>query len=217
MKAVVITGANRGLGLELVKKFASEGWQVIAACRDTRKFPADKKSNNVQVLELDVANEKSIDAFVEIVSEVNLLINNAGIYDETSETSFANAARIFETNTFGPRVLTERLKAKFGKQLMTVLSISSGSGRFTHPHTGQRWMYGSSKAALNFAMFSFSLLRPDTFSVTVDPGWMHTDMGGSAAPQDPVDSAAKIFTLATKAEQLENGRMLDLNGKVLDW
>jgi NAD(P)-dependent dehydrogenase (short-subunit alcohol dehydrogenase family) len=216
MKTAVITGANRGLGLELVKKFAAEGWQVIAACRDTASFPPAEVKEQVQIAELDVSSEQSIDSFISSVKTVDLLINNAGIYDDGDEATFAKTTKIFETNVFGPRILTERLKSTVS-QLKTIVSISSNAGRFARAHTGARWAYGASKAALNFAMTGFASLHPDIVSILVDPGWMHTDMGGHGAPIDPAQSAAKIFTLATKADQLENGRMYDTYGNVLEW
>ncbi len=225
MNTVLITGANRGLGLELVKKYASEGWWVYATCRDTKNFPGLEEKHNVVVLELDISSQKSIEYLVRGLDDIDVIIHNAGLHDNTSAdedsadmVTVDSVSKIFQTNAIGPKVITEMLLAK-QKKPCTVVGISSGMSRFSkiNQYNSAHWPYSSSKTALNYITNSIAVTHPQTNAFCVDPGWMNTRMGGKNAPLDPAISAANIFQLTERAKDLENGQLYDLSGNRLEW
>jgi len=225
MKTVFITGANRGLGLELVKIFLKNGWKVFAACRNTNSFPAEiSGSQNLTVLTLDVISQTSVDVALRELgfAPVDVLINNAGIFDSTSVdddnvvSTVETAGKVFETNSIAPKLFAERLvpNLQAGTNKL-VLTISSHMGTHTKmdEYHAQHWVYSASKAAANYTMSAFGLLHPDIKSVLVHPGWMKTDMGSASATLEPSFSAQKIFVLASDPKGLPNRKLVDLDGR----
>ncbi len=225
MKTVFITGANRGLGLELVKVFLKNSWKVFAACRNKNNFPAEiSGSQNLTVLTLDIINQDSVNAALREfgVTPVDVLINNAGIFDSTSvdddkvASTVEAAGKVFETNSVAPRLLAERLvpnlRAGTGKMILTISSHMGTHSKMDEYHA-QHWVYSASKAAVNYAMSAFGLLHPDLKSVLIHPGWMKTDMGSSSAPLEPEFSAQKIFILVSTPKDMPNRKLVDLEGK----
>ncbi len=184
-KTVLITGANRGLGLEFARQYAAAGWTVIATARNPESA-SELNALGVRVLQLDVIDQESVDGVARELkgAPIDLLINNAGIFPRSgslAETDFEDVARTYEVNTIGPMRVTRALLPNLRSgEMKTVVSITSGLGSIADNTGGRFYGYRESKAALN--MFTRSLaaeLRDDGFTcVVISPGWVQTDMGG---------------------------------------
>jgi len=223
-KTVLITGANRGLGLEFAHQYAEAGWNVIGTARKPESA-TELNALSVRVMKLDVADPKSVAALASDLkgASIDLLINNAGIFPRVGsleETDFAAALQTYEVNTLGPmrvtRALLPNLREGSGK---TVVSITSGLGSIENNTSGRYYGYRESKAALN--MFTKSLaseLRDDGFiCVVISPGWVQTDMGGPGANLTPEESISGMRAVISKLSPEDTGTYWNYNGDSLPW
>lgn len=230
-KTVVITGANRGIGFELVKCYLANGdWQIIAACRTPEKATAlqtlaDATDGDIEIVQLDVASASSVSEFAKTIGDrkIDALINNAGViggdhqslgdidYDEWMET--------LAINTLGPVRVTEALidnirRSENGK----IVAISSQLGAMQYQTQG-RFAYNSSKAALNRAMTLLAgQLRSENIIVAMyHPGWVQTDMGGQQADITPPESAKSLHQCFEKLTLADTGKFFKWNGEPHAW
>jgi len=227
---VLITGANRGLGLEFVKQYAEDGASVYACCRDPGAATAlrrisDEAGGKVSLHGLDVADAKSVAALSESFGEepIDILINNAGIYgpgqQSAADMDFEGWAKTFAINSMAPLRIAQafhrNLKNGHGKKLVT---ITSGMGS-TPRHDGIYFAYRSSKAAVNNVMHGLSLVwKNDGIVVAlIHPGWVKTDMGGANADLEPHESIAGMKQVIAKLTAADSGKFLDYSGKELPW
>jgi NAD(P)-dependent dehydrogenase (short-subunit alcohol dehydrogenase family) len=226
MKTAIVTGANRGLGLALVKAL-SKDHRVFALCRNAKNFPVAYKHENIKVLTVDITDTESVLDFVDGLKEqkiaVDLLINNAGVNDSDDDvvvSEIDEISHIFKTNVIAPTILTEYLQPLLKKATTgTVISVSSQMSRYAtlNFYNAEHWPYSTSKAALNFAMAAYAVDQPLIKTLLVDPGWMKTRMGGEGAFLEPEYSAACIVKLYEKASELESGKLYSLDGELLDF
>ena len=203
---VVITGANRGLGLDLARAYVADGLEVVAGCRRPAEA-ADLAASGAEVHALDTGDAASIAAFAAAVGDrpVGVLVNNAGI--DARALGVADDARdalqldgevfldVMRVNTVGPMLLTRALVANLKIAAGKVVNISSQVGSMAVGRTtGRDVSYVASKAALNMVTLKFAqLLTPDGVTVaSMHPGWLRTEMGGSSATLDPADAAKQI-------------------------
>ncbi|MBI1207679.1 MAG: SDR family NAD(P)-dependent oxidoreductase [Azospirillum sp.] len=229
MPTVLITGSNRGLGLEFVRQYAAAGWTVVATAREPGRADALRalaRGGRVTVIPLDVGDAGAVAALAgtTAVPALDLLINNAGVYGAESATpeslDFVDWQRVLDINTLGPlRVslaLLGRLRAGRGR---TVVTITSQMGSIADNRSGGYYAYRSSKAALNAAMRSLALdLRPEGFTVALlHPGWVRTDMGGPAAPMAISDSIAALRRTIDGLTPAKSGKFLNYDGRELPW
>ena len=223
-KIALVTGANKGIGLEIVRQLANAGFRVFLSARDRqrgeeacRKLQQEGKS--VEFLQLDVADEASIDQLaLKLASQIDhldVLVNNAGILLDASNASVLEVEptlilQTLQTNTLGPLRLTQKLvpllaESNAGK----VINVSSGGGQLTDMGD---WApaYSLSKTALNAVTgMMAAALRDKHIAVnSICPGWVSTDMGGSSAPRSVQQGADTVTWLATEAPA-------DLTGKFL--
>jgi NAD(P)-dependent dehydrogenase (short-subunit alcohol dehydrogenase family) len=223
MPTALVTGANRGLGIEFVKALRRRGYDVIAAARR----PEEAKTlaqPGVRVVQLDVAEEKSIEALAAQLRGVpiDVLVNNAGVTDPEDKKieglSFGAFERVFAVNVFGLAVLTKALlpNLRAGGQ-KKVLNISSQLGSIHDAIPGFSYAYSASKAAMNMitARMSRDLLRDKFTVVSFCPGWNKTDMGGPDAPLDPADSVEKLMTVADRLTPDDSGKYLRIDGSAI--
>ena len=216
---VMITGASRGIGLEMVRHFAGQGQEVIAAVRNPDK--ADKLAELkgaygelVSVVELDVADENSVQEAARQVKashgHVDVLINNAAIAigrkDGVENADLDDYEATFQTNVFGPvRVCKHFMPLLRESDRAMILNLSSASGIIQDVRSPD-YSYGMSKAALN--MFTGKLRHELAGSgVTVyaiHPGWVRTDQGGPEAPLDVSEPARQIYELAAGLRKPEH-------------
>lgn len=226
MSTALITGTASGLGLELVKIFSKNGWDVLATCRNENDFPRESLSDKVTVLSLDVSDQESIETISSVLDDrpIDVLINCAGVYDTKTNSvdgdkvisTSPEITKIFQVNSIAPRLLAEMLipNLKRGTERL-VITISSGMGIYSEmdEYHAEHWPYSASKAAVNYAMIALTKQHPDIKSVLISPGWMKTKIGGKDAPLEPSFSAQKIFELILDhGERLPNGKLVDYKG-----
>jgi len=229
MSTVLVTGANRGLGLEFVRQYASDGAKVIACAREPLHAEALKEfvaeNRRIDVRPLDVSDFEAFTALSkELEGEpIDILINNAGTYgpkkQSAGEMDFEGWADTFAVNTMGPLALSqalhENLKRGRDKKLIT---ITSGLGS-TATTEGGYLAYRASKAAVNNVMRNLSVdWREDGIIVAVlSPGWVRTDMGGANATLSPGQSVSGMRKVIAGLTQADNGKFLTWQGEERPW
>ena len=226
MKTIVISGANRGIGLELTKQFAKDNI-VYALCRSD--FPQNELNDNIKVVNLDITNGEAIISFANELNNaqvaVDLLINNAGIAggdmdkDEV-KIDTKSATEVFATNVVGPMILSLHLKTALKRAVQPVMiAISSkmGTHAMLNDYSAEWWPYSSSKAALSLAVSAFAMKNPEIKTISVHPGWVKTRMGGDDADIEPFESASGIKALYDTIDTLESGRLYNYDGTIMAW
>jgi NAD(P)-dependent dehydrogenase (short-subunit alcohol dehydrogenase family) len=213
----LVTGANKGIGLEVVRQLATRGWRVFLTGRSLAavRKAASPLGSSVVPVPLDITSRISIEAAFSVVSQavnhLDVLVNNAGILDHDEGSVFElhpqRLRRMFETNTIGPLLVSETFlpllrKSESGR----IINVSSGAGQLSDMGT---WApaYSISKTALNGVTGQFAAaLRDSNIAVnSVCPGWVKTDMGGHEAPLTVEQGADTIVWLATEAPQSMTG------------
>ena len=196
---ILITGANRGLGLEFARQYSDAGWQVIGTARmpDTATALSDI---GVRIVQLDVTDADSVASMAaELEGQpIDLLINNAGVLDRNAAfpgLDIDTVEWILDVNVLGPMRVTQALLPNLSAgDRKTIVNISSGLGSLAQNQSGGLYGYRESKVALN--MFTLSLaneLRDEEFIVVaMNPGWVQTDMGGENAALTPAQSISGI-------------------------
>jgi len=228
MSTVLITGANRGIGLELTRCYAARGDRVLACCRNPAKATAlGTVAGDVTVLALDVANA---DAVARLAAEIggtpiDILINNAGTIGPAQERQtafemdFDGWAEAFAINSMAPvRVMQTLLPNLRASKHGRVVNITSQMGAISLDMT-QAYAYCASKAALNkfMRLAAIELGREGIHVCLIHPGWVQTDMGGAAADITPQESAAGIVATVDKLDAGTNGSFWKWNGEVHAW
>ena len=226
MPTVLITGANRGIGLAFAGHYADEGWRVFATCRDPGSAgDLTAIQGEISVHTLDVSDHGTVHTLAaELDGEkIDLLINNAGMYGSPNQT-FGNMdydgwSETFRVNTMGPMVVTEafagHVAASRQRKVVCLTSrmgsISDGGGGYVQ--------YRSSKAALNMVARGMArdLASRRIAVVVFHPGWVQTDMGGSSAPLTPAASAASMAKVIAGLDMSDSGRFLDYDGSEIPW
>ncbi len=170
MRTALITGTNRGIGLEFVRQYAKDGWRIFACCRnpaaaEALNHLATQYSDQVIIHVLDVANHAQIEQLSQVLSNqsIDLLINNAGVYppqqgDAFGKTDYAAWTYTFEINTMAPLKMAEAFIQQISRsQLKTIITITSKMGSIADNRGGGSYIYRSSKAAVNIVMKSLSI------------------------------------------------------------
>lgn len=221
---VLVTGANRGIGLELVRQLRAQGHQVIGTARNPAEA-SELKETGAMLVSLDVTDSNSVRAMAEELKgqKIDLLINNAGISGHNAksfaETDFDKVITTFDVNSLGPMRVTQallpNLLAGEGK---TVVQISSTMGSITN-NGGGYYGYRSSKSALNMLNKSLALELADMgiTSIVMHPGWVQTRMGGAGAAITTQESVAGMLAVIEDLGPEDTGRFLDYQGKELPW
>jgi NAD(P)-dependent dehydrogenase (short-subunit alcohol dehydrogenase family) len=215
---ILITGANRGLGLALSQVGAERGHQILAGVRDPQKSKESLTQSeiykSISFLPLDVTDEESVSVAAHFVKEnfgtIDVIINNAGILLERGkrleDLDLDQVKITFEVNFFGPiRVVKHFLPLLMMGDRSSIINISSEAGSITNAYGGD-YAYASSKTALN--MFSQQLsqyVQSNNVRVySIHPGWIRTDMGGESAPGSPIDTANGIFDIIERKRVIES-------------
>lgn len=226
---VLITGANRGLGLEFVKQYAEAGWQVIACCRwpDEAKALqalAERHAEQVEVHQLDVANFEEIDALALILQgrAIDLLINNAGVYpqSEFGDIDYEAWAEAFHINSMAPMKMVEAFVGHVAaSNLKKIVTLSSKMGSLDDNNSGGSYIYRSTKTAVNMVMKSLSIdLKPRGIASTIlHPGWVRTEMGGPNGLIDAPESVAGLRRVIENLTLENSGRFVAYDGKEIAW
>ncbi len=223
-RTVLVTGANRGLGLEFARQYKDAGWQVIGTARKPDEAQ-ELEALGVKVVQLDVADQQSVDRMAaELAGQpIDVLINNAGIFPRVgtiAEIDFDDYRRTLEVNTIGPVRVTRALLPNLRQgKLRIIAGLSSNLGSIAENERGTFYGYRESKAGLN--MFTKTLaaeLGPDGFiCVVLTPGWVQTDMGGPNAPLQPSESIAGMKAVLDKLAPADNGTFWSYDGSQMPW
>ena len=230
LRRSIVTGANRGLGLEFTRQLLARGDHVVAACRHPGKASelnhlAGEYPGRLHVLPLDVAEEKSRTAFARelplVADGIDLLINNAGVLhsgERWGSVSEANLADSLRTNAMGPFLLTQALASQLAERA-TVANISSGMGSISDDPDFHSPSYRISKAALNMAtrMLARALESRGIPVIALCPGWVRTDMGGSSAQITPPESVSALLQVIDAVTPERSGGFFDRFGKPMPW
>jgi NAD(P)-dependent dehydrogenase (short-subunit alcohol dehydrogenase family) len=241
-KVALITGANKGLGLETARQLGKLGYTVLLGSRDALKGEVAARQLRddgvkARVVKLDVTKQADIEAVsAEIESEfgkLDVLVNNAGVMIEkgwtkntTSETTLENLRSTFEANVFAVFAVTKALlpmlrKSEAGRivNLSSILgSVSLQATKGSPTYGTKLFAYNASKAALNMLTISLAHeLRNTKIKVnSAHPGWVKTDLGGTAAPMSVVEGAKTEVQLATLGDEGPTGGFFHL-GKEIAW
>ena len=227
MATVLITGANRGIGLEFVREYAADGWRVIAACRKPAKAKdVEQVNGDVTLRALDVADPDSVATFVDETKgeAIDVLINNAGVYLDRNipfgRLDYAGWMTSVQVNALGPVRIAEALAdavAASNRKLMVFLSTQMAS--IAENAAGGAYAYRSSKAALNAAVKSMATdLKPRGVAcLLLHPGWVRTDMGGKNATLEVRDSVHGMRRVIDGFGIERTGSFLRYNGEPVPW
>jgi NAD(P)-dependent dehydrogenase (short-subunit alcohol dehydrogenase family) len=220
-KTVFITGAGRGIGLELAKILVQQGHKVVAS---SRTLTPELKSLGCETFQLDVRAEMNElrDRQASLFENgLDLLINNAGTLvpeGGLKEVTSKSMLESFEINTLGPLKVTQALLPSLLRSSQPVVaSITSKMGSISDNSSGGYYSYRISKAALNMFNKSFSLDFPQTISVVLHPGWVQTRMGGTQAPVSAVESASGLLKVIAGLSKKDSGRFFDFKGQEIPW
>ncbi|MGF1508173.1 MAG: SDR family oxidoreductase [Myxococcota bacterium] len=220
MGTYVVTGANRGIGLELCRRLSQRGDQVIAVCR--RSVPALEELGCRVESEVDVTDPETIRQLRTRLGEgsVDVLINNAGILESDSLPALdpRSLRRQFEVNALGPLLTTQILLDRFARPAKVAI-ITSRMGSMTDNTSGGMYGYRMSKAAVNAAGRSLAhdLAHCDVAVGLFHPGFVSTEMTGGRGDVDPSTSAARLIERIDEMTVANAGRFIHANGQVLDW
>lgn len=238
MPTVLVTGANRGIGLEFVRQYASEGWDVIACCRTPDKAEqltelADQYDDHIHLETVDLDDHATIDALAQQYSgkPIDVLINNAAtvqprdpnmeqIYRQKFGTLDYEAwAQVFRINTMGAAKMAESFVAnlKLGDQKKLV-SVSSSMGSIGL-NLSPVYLYNSSKAALNrvVSMMAADLKDEGIIAVSFCPGHVKTDLGGPTAAVTVNESVGGMRALISRLTIKDTGTYTRYNGETVPW
>jgi NAD(P)-dependent dehydrogenase (short-subunit alcohol dehydrogenase family) len=238
-KKILITGANRGLGLGFVKSSLDRGYTVFAGCRIPDKAEElQELENNFKerlfIISLDPTKLDSIQrAVAEIKSKTNsldILVNNAGINSKSSGVDPAIHLQLrklqaepmlamFHLNAIAPIIMAQEFLELLGESGKgRVINISSWFASLSIPQKGN-YTYSASKTALNMLtkILANDLAKLNIISFTVNPGWMKTDMGGKSANLEPTESAKSILEFSEKLKIEDSGKFFNHDGSEHPW
>jgi len=232
MKKVLITGCNRGLGKEVALQLAKKGFMLIATARKRKEgkkaveeLKKESGNEHIHFVELDVSSSRDMHTIIQElrslgIHDLDVMINNAGVFiDKENATTVSKTAleKTFETNFYGPLTLSQKLlpllkKSNDGR----IINVSSGMGALNGMEGGHA-AYRISKSALNsFTVILAAELKNENIKVvSVCPGWVKTDMGGSQAERQIQEGAYSISQLAWK-EDLQSANFYR-DGKIIAW
>jgi NAD(P)-dependent dehydrogenase (short-subunit alcohol dehydrogenase family) len=233
---ILITGSNRGLGLEFTKQYLARGEMVFGSCRKPNKAKRllalkEEYPERLILVELDVSTQESIDAaynqVTKKVQKIDILINNAGIRSGSSkrspsfgDTITENMVKVFQTNVIAPIRIAERFyPLLLQSDNPKIINISSRMGSLALKESFHAYSYSSSKAALNMLSKQMALqLEKDNVVVNpIIPGHVRTDMGGPSAPLSPQESISGMIKVIDSLTQKDSGKFLSYEGKEYPW
>jgi NAD(P)-dependent dehydrogenase (short-subunit alcohol dehydrogenase family) len=229
MAHALVTGANRGLGLEFAHQLLARGERVIAACRHPGRALAltrlaGEHPGHLVILPLVLPDTRSIAELVREIAtldlRIGLLVNNAGMLAGGERFGAIEAKTLqdsFAANAAGPLLLTQALAPRLERA--KVVNLSSRMGSIGSSEALQSPSYSISKAALNMAtrQLAHALAAQDGIVVAISPGWVSTDMGGANAPLTPHDSVAAMLRTIDALSGADNGRFLSESGATIPW
>ena len=232
MQRILVTGANRGLGLEFTRQLLARGTRVLATCRHPGKALAltglaAAHPGHLHILPLDLDKERSIAELAReagaLTDALDALINNAGVLvsgERYGALAGKTLAESFASNVIGPVLLTQALSPLLEKvKNAKVMNLSSRLGSLGASAGFGTPSYAISKAALNMATHQLAAaLAPRGVTVfCVSPGWVSTDMGGAGATSTPQEAVAGLLEVLDAATPADAGRFINVDGAAIPW
>ena len=227
MPTVLITGANRGLGLEYARQYADDGWRVIATCRvPETAMELTRIRGEVEIRALDIGNQEQIHALANSLRKeaIDLLLNNAGIYgprpSRLGNIEYDTWESVMRINVMAPLKVCESFSIHVANsELKKIAIMSSKMGSIDDNNSGGSYVYRSTKAALNAVMKSLSIdLASNGISVAIlHPGWVRTDMGGPSGLIDVFESVSGLRKVIERLNLENSGRFYNFDGSEINW
>jgi NAD(P)-dependent dehydrogenase (short-subunit alcohol dehydrogenase family) len=226
MPTALITGCNRGIGLEFVRQYATDGWRVRATCRNPRGAKELAAiAGDVKIHALDVADDYQVAALAKSLADepIDLLINNAGVggpEDEFGKTSANDWLEVLRVNTIAPLHVVEQFIGNLDAgQRKLIVNITSKMGSIADNSGGGSYIYRTSKVALNMVAKSMAqdLKGKRMIVVLFHPGWVKTDMGGPSALVTPKASVAGMRAKIAALTPADSGKFFNYDGQPIPW
>jgi len=222
MKTALVTGANRGIGLELTLQLLDSGYNVHATYRSSKGGLEEIQNSALNIHQMDVRNKEEISAVIKSINSLDLLINNAGIGDghwqSISEIDMEHALEVLNVNAVSPVLVTQQVLPILSNR-STIVMISSLMGSIGDCQSGRSYAYRASKSALN--MFSMAMKNEldgmGSSLLIIHPGWVETDMGGPNAPLSTDESVRGIMQRITEQNMSMSGRFVQFDGTPIEW
>ena len=227
---ILITGANRGIGLELARQFSEDGWQVLACCRspedaeDLKVLAAEYPA--VEMFLLDVTNYDQLAALSSQLKDrpIDILLSNAGIYGPRGvsfgEVDAVAWRQVLEVNTIAPLMLAQAFieQVAISRQKLVAM-ISSKMGSIADNGSGGSYIYRTSKTAVNQVVKSIAndVEGRGISAISLHPGWVRTEMGGPNGEIDVNESVAGLKQVLTGAGLAQSGQFFNFDGAVIPW
>ena len=230
MITVLITGANRGIGLELVKHYLDHGVRVIGTYRKTTRSKEltqmCENHKDLKTLKLDVSSDESLKNFPDKLNgaPIDIFINNAGVFGPR-DSSFGNVTEegwvaALKINAIAPLILTQLIIENLRKgSVKKLIYITSKMGSIDDNNGGGSYVYRSSKTALNAVVKSISVdLASEGIRVALlHPGWVRTDMGGPKGLIDTNTSVSGMIKVINELEESDSGSFFNYDGAIIPW
>ncbi len=227
---ILITGANRGIGLELTRQFSEDGWQVFACCRspedaeDLKVLAAEYPA--VEMFLLDVTDYDQLAALSSQLKDrpIDILLSNAGIYGPRGatfgEVDAAAWRQVLEVNTIAPLMLAQAFieQVAISRQKLVAM-ISSKMGSIADNGSGGSYIYRTSKTAVNQVVKSIAndVEGRGISAISLHPGWVRTEMGGPNGEIDVNESVSGLKQVLTGAGLAQSGQFFNFDGSVIPW
>ncbi|MCP4790708.1 MAG: SDR family oxidoreductase [Gammaproteobacteria bacterium] len=227
MQHILITGANRGIGLQLTKHYLQAGCQVIATYRNAHdcKQLEDLQCPQLALIQADVGNDQDLNNLAQYLHGrgLDLIINNAGVFgprnQELGTIDRETWRQVLEINTISPLMLAQALADNLAQNKGTLAIISSKVGSIDDNSGGAGYMYRSSKTAVNQVVKSLSIdLAPYKIPVVaLHPGWVRTDMGGPNGLIDVQESVSGLSHVIDRISMKQTGQFFNYDGSRIPW
>jgi NAD(P)-dependent dehydrogenase (short-subunit alcohol dehydrogenase family) len=227
---ILITGANRGIGLELTARFAGDGWTVLACCRDPASADAlqalREQHSSIELHALDVTDYEQMAALSAQLRDrpIDILLSNAGIYGPRGagfgEIDAAAWREVLEVNSIAPLMLVQAFVEQVAASRQKLVAVvSSKMGSIGDNGSGGNYIYRSSKTAVNQVVkcLSFDLAGRAISAISLHPGWVQTDMGGANAEISTADCVSGLKSVLQAAGPAQNGQFIEYNGAPIPW
>ncbi len=230
MSSILITGTNRGIGLELARCFAQDDWRVFACCRSPEQtdelHALAAKNNKISIHRLEVTDRAQIAELAEVLKAetIDILFNNAGIFGPKKqgfgETDRNGWLETFHVNCIAPMMISEAFVEMVARSRLRILAVmGSVMGSIAENSSGNHYAYRTSKAAVHMVIKGLSLDLADRGIITValHPGWVRTRMGGPNAPLGADVSAQGVKKVLLGLSVEDSGCLIDSLGDKRVW
>lgn len=228
---ILITGANRGIGLELASQYAADGWQVLACCRQPERAQglqkiAETAGGRLSIHALEVTDQDRIRALAGELADqaIDILFNSAGVrggdHQALDDIDVDNWLQTLRVNTIAPLLMAQAfvpLVARSRRRIVAIMGSTMGS--IAENASGGEYIYRTTKAAVHMVGRSLAadLRSQSIISVLLHPGWVRTDMGGIHAPVSPAESVAGLRRVLERLQLKDSGRFFDFQGRERRW